>query len=255
LIMSVVIRLKNIGKKFNLIHRKDTLPFGNILPHMFSHSEPEEFWALRNINMEIESGKVIGIIGRNGSGKSTLLNIISGVLSYSEGEMFLGGKVSSLLTLGAGFEDDLSGKENIYINGAILGMGRKEINAKYDNIVAFSELDGFLDVPVKTYSQGMKMRLAFSIAAHMDFTILAIDEVLSVGDVAFQKKCYERIVDFKRMGKTMLIVSQSMDLIERLCDEVYLLEDGRMVESGEPEFVIGRYLQLLSQRGMSRFKQ
>lgn len=252
--MPAAIRLDNVGKKFNLIHHKDGAPFANILPQVFGHNESEEFWALKGINMEVESGKVAGIIGRNGSGKSTLLNIVSGVMNYTEGSMVLGGRVSSLLTLGAGFQDDLSGKENIYVNGAILGMGRREINEKYGGIVAFSELDGFLDVPIRTYSQGMNMRLAFSIAIHMDFTILAIDEILSVGDVAFQKKCYERIVDFKRQGKTMLIVSQSMDIIERLCDEAYLLEDGRLVESGDPEFVVGRYMQLLNGRGMSRPK-
>ncbi|MDD4909390.1 MAG: ABC transporter ATP-binding protein [Candidatus Omnitrophica bacterium] len=252
--MPVAVKLNNIGKRFNLVHHKEGAPFVNILPRVFSHNESEEFWAVKGINMEIESGRVAGIIGRNGSGKSTLLNIISGVMNHTEGEMSLGGRVSSLLTLGAGFQDDLSGRENIYINGAILGMSKREISDKYDSIVAFSELDGFLDVPIRTYSQGMNMRLAFSIATHMDFTILAIDEILSVGDVAFQKKCYERIVDFKRGGKTMLMVSQSMDIIERLCDEVYLLEDGRLVESGDPEFVVGRYMRLLNERGMSRPK-
>lgn len=246
--MPVIIHLENIGKKFNLVHHKDGAPLVHILPGLFTHAENEQFWALKDINMEIEEGRVIGLIGRNGSGKSTLLKIISGVLNYTEGKMTLSGRVSSLLTLGAGFQEDLSGKENIYVNGAILGMSRKETGAKFEDIVNFSELDGFLDVPIKSYSQGMRMRLAFSIACHIDFNILAIDEVLSVGDVAFQKKCYERIVDFKRQGKTMLLVTQSMDIIERLCDEVYLLEAGRIEAFGDPEAVIGQYLNLLNNR-------
>lgn len=246
-----IIRLENVGKKFILPHQGDGI-VGNIFPKLSSQKTTEEFWALRDINMEIDEGRVIGIIGRNGAGKSTLLNIIAGICVPSEGKIEINGKVSSLLTLGAGFQDELSGKENIYLNASILGMRKEEIKRKFRQIVDFSELDGFLDVPIQTYSQGMRMRLGFSVAIHIDFDILAIDEIISVGDVSFQKKCYEKIIDFKRQGKTMVITTQSLDIIERICDEVFLLENGKLEMQGEPEFAIGRYLKLLDEKKFSK---
>ena len=244
------IKLENIGKRFILTHQRDKVTKG-FFPSFSGQKIATEFWALRDINMEIEKGKVIGIIGRNGSGKTTLLNILAGISSHTVGEVEINGRVSCLLTLGAGFEDELTGEENIYLNSSILGIGRNEIDKKYRSIVEFSELDGFLDSPLQTYSQGMRLRLGFSVAIHMDFDILLIDEILSVGDVSFQKKCYEKIVDFRRQGKTMVITTQSLDIIERMCDEVFLLENGRVDAQGNPEYVINRYLKLLNERNFS----
>ena len=248
-----IIQLENVGKKFILSHQGDGL-IGNIFPRLSSQMTIEEFWALKNINIEIGEGRVIGIIGRNGAGKSTLLNIIAGICTPTEGKIEIKGRVSSLLSLGAGFQDELSGKENIYLNASILGMKREEVKRKFRQIVDFSELDGFLDVPIQTYSQGMRMRLGFSVGIHVDFDVLVIDEIISVGDVSFQKKCYEKIIDFKRQGKTMVITTQSLDIVERICDEVFLLENGKLEAQGEPEFVINRYLKLLNERGFSKIQ-
>jgi len=249
-----VIQLENVGKKFILSHKKDGL-IEDFLPNISAQKTNEEFWALKNINMEIGKGKIIGIVGRNGAGKTTLLNILAGITTPTEGKIKINGKVSSLLTLGAGFQEELSGEENTYLNASILGMSNKEIEGKYKSIVEFSELDGFLDTPVKTYSQGMKMRLGFSIAAHVNFDILLIDEIIGVGDVSFQKKSYERIVDFKREDKTMVISTQNLDVIERLSDKVYLLENGRIEAEGDPEYMVERYLKLLSEKKFSKVSQ
>ena len=241
------IKLENLGKRFILTHQRDRMIKG------FFSSFPgqklaTEFWALRNINMEIEEGKVIGIIGRNGAGKTTLLNILAGISTPTVGEVEVNGRVSSLLTLGAGFQDELTGRENIYLNSSILGMSRNEINKKYRSIVEFSELDGFLDSPLQTYSQGMHLRLGFSVSIHMDFDILLIDEILFVGDVSFQKKCFDKIEEFRRQGKTMVISTQSLDIVERLCEEAYLLENGEIAQRGHPQKVAARYLELLNEK-------
>ena len=181
------IQLENIGKKFILTHQGNKVARG-LLSYSFGQKIATEFWALRGINMSVEQGRVAGIIGRNGAGKSTLLNILAGVSAHTVGRLQINGKVSCLLTLGAGFQDELTGRENIYLNSSILGMNREEINKKFRSIVEFSELDGFMDSPLQTYSQGMRLRLGFSVAVHMDFDILLIYELLSVGDVSFQKK-------------------------------------------------------------------
>lgn len=245
-----VIELQNVGKRFVLSHQKSGL-LNDFLPNFLNQATTRELWALKNINMEVKSGQVVGIIGRNGAGKTTLLNILAGISIPTEGKVDITGKVSTLLTLGAGFQEELSGRENIYLNASILGMNRKEIKEKFPGIIDFSELDGFLDVPLRTYSQGMLMRLGFSIATHIDFDILLTDEVLYVGDVLFQKKCYEKIVDFKRHGKTMIITTQDLTIIERLCDKVFLLENGSIEAQGEAELVVGRYLKLLNERKFS----
>ena len=226
---------------------------GSLLPRFSSQRKNnEEFWALRNINIEVENGKIIGIIGRNGAGKTTLLSICAGISAPSEGRVELNGKASNLLTLGAGFQDELSGKENIYLDGSILGMTQKEIDKKYQSIIEFSELKDFLDAPLYTYSEGMRMRLGFSIAIHVDFDVLIVDEILSVGDESFQKKCCEKIVDFKRQGKTMLISSHNLAIAERLCDEIFLLENGSIYAQGESESVANCYLRMLDERRFSR---
>lgn len=243
-----VIKLENVGKRFTLTNRGDRRFF-----HSFpvNHKITSEYWALRDINMEVEKGRVIGIIGRNGAGKSTLLSILAGTSIPTVGAVKINGRVSSLLTLGVGFQDELTGRENIHLNSSILGIGRDEINREYTNIVDFSELDGFLDYPLQTYSQGMRMRLGFSIAIHSYFDILLIDEIFSVGDVFFQKKCFDKIDNFKKQNKTMVIATQDLNIIERLCDEVFLLENGEVVEKCLPHKAIARYLDLLEKNKLS----
>lgn len=245
--MTKAIKLENVSKRYILTHQRDSITKG------FFSSFPRqkittEFWALRNINMEVEKGRVIGIIGRNGAGKTTLLNVLAGTSTPTTGRIEINGRISSLLTLGAGFQDELTGKENIYLNSSILGMSRNEVNKKYRSIVEFSELDGFFDSPLHAYSQGMRLRLGFSIAIHMDFDILLIDEILSVGDVSFQKKCFDKIEEFRKQGKTMVITTQSLDIVERICEEAFLLENGEIAQHGHPQKVAIRYLELLREK-------
>jgi len=244
------IRLENVGKRFILTHHdhKGWKDKGFFPAHITGQKIANDFWALRGINMEVEQGKVVGIVGRNGAGKSTLLNILAGISTPTAGKVEINGRVSCLLTLGAGFQDELTGRENIYLNSSILGMSRNETNNKYHSIVDFSELDGFLDYPLQTYSQGMRVRLGFSIAIHMDFDILLIDEIFSVGDVSFQKKCFDKVEEFRKQGKTMIIVTQALDVVERLCEEAFLLENGEIAEKGYPQKVVNRYLELLKEK-------
>jgi lipopolysaccharide transport system ATP-binding protein len=188
----------------------------------------EEFWALRGVSFEVKEGEVLGIIGRNGAGKSTLLKIMSRITEPNEGRVVLQGRIASLLEVGTGFHPELSGRENIFLNGAILGMCKAEIRRKFDEIVAFADVDGFLDTPVKRYSSGMYVRLAFAVAAHLDTEILAVDEVLAVGDAAFQKKCLGKMGDIVQAGRTVLFVSHNMIAVERLCRRVVCLDRGRL---------------------------
>jgi lipopolysaccharide transport system ATP-binding protein len=190
--------------------------------------EVEEFWALRGVSFEVKEGEVLGIIGRNGAGKSTLLKILSRITEPNEGRVTLRGRVASLLEIGTGFHPELTGRENIFLNGAILGMSRAEIRRKFDEIVSFAEVEAFLDTPVKRYSSGMYVRLAFAVAAHLDSEILAVDEVLAVGDAAFQKKCLGKIGDVARGGRTVLFVSHNMNAVERLCQRVLCMDHGRL---------------------------
>lgn len=206
----------------------------------------QDFWAIKDVSVDIESGHVIGIIGRNGAGKTTLLNIIAGVLSPTEGEVLVSGKVISLFNLGVGFQDELSGKENIFLNGAILGASREELKNKLDSIIEFSELGNFINMPLGSFSQGMKLRLGFSIIANLDFDILVIDEVLAVGDSLFQSKCYEKLMGFKRQGRTLVITSQDMGIIERLCDEAMVLDHGRLIFKGSSIEAINKYRTILN---------
>ncbi len=206
----------------------------------------EDFWALKDVSLEILGGEILGIIGRNGAGKTTLLNIIAGVLSPTEGTVNVSGKVLGLFNLGAGFQDELTGKENIFLNGAIMGATKDELKNQLDSIIDFSELGNFINMPLGSYSQGMRLRLGFSIIANLDFDVLVIDEVLAVGDTLFQNKCFERLMDFKRNGKTMVITAQNMDLIERLSDRVALLDHGRLLFLGSATEGIDRYRILLN---------
>ena len=203
-------------------------------------------WALQGIDLEIAEGEVFGIIGRNGSGKSTLLKILSGITEPTSGYADISGRVGSLLEVGTGFHMELTGRENIALNGALLGMRRVEIQRKFDEIVAFSEVEAFLDTPVKRYSSGMFMRLAFAVAAHLEPDILIVDEVLAVGDAAFQKKCLGKMSTVAREGRTVIFVSHYMPSVQSLCSHAALLEHGKVVGLGAPRDVIGRYLQVTS---------
>jgi lipopolysaccharide transport system ATP-binding protein len=200
-------------------------------------------WALQGIDLEIREGEVVGIIGRNGAGKSTLLKILSGITDPTSGYAEIHGRVGSLLEVGTGFHMELSGRENIYMNGAVLGMRRREIDRKFDEIVAFSEVEAFLDTPVKRYSSGMYMRLAFAVAAHLEPEVLIVDEVLAVGDAAFQKKCLGKMGTIAREGRTVLFVSHNMPSVESLCERAVLIDHGKLREDGRPADVIRSYLQ------------
>jgi lipopolysaccharide transport system ATP-binding protein len=202
----------------------------------------EEFWALKDISFAVKQGERIGIIGKNGAGKSTLLKILSRITEPTYGRLKLSGRVSSLLEVGTGFHPELTGRENIYLNGAILGMSRVEINKKFDDIIAFSEVEKFLDTPVKRYSSGMQVRLAFSVAAHLEPEILLVDEVLAVGDASFQKKCLGKMDYEAKKGRTILFVSHNMGAISQLCPKSIWLEEGRIKEIGESAPIISAYL-------------
>jgi ABC-type polysaccharide/polyol phosphate transport system ATPase subunit len=231
-----VITLRGIGKKYQFTKstgRNTDIDLVNL-------------WALKDVSLDVHRGEILGIIGRNGAGKTTLLNIISGVLSPTKGKMEANGRVLGLFNLGVGFQDELTGRENIFLNGALIGAARKELENKLDSIIDFSELGNFIDMPLGSYSQGMRLRLAFSIMVNLEFDILAIDEVLAVGDALFQSKCFQRLAEFRREGKTMVITTQDMLLIERFCDRVALLNHGLLVFSGEAKEGVNTYYSILN---------
>jgi len=207
-----------------------------------------ELWAIRDIDLDIAPGEALGLIGENGSGKSTLLKLLAGIFAPSEGALAIGGRVGSMLELGAGFHPEFSGVENVYLNGAIHGLSRRYVSEHLDEILAFAELEDFAYMPVKTYSSGMYMRLGFAVAVHVNPDILLLDEVLAVGDAAFQQKCHGRIWEFKRAGGTIVFVSHDEATVTKLCDRAVLLDHGRVVEDGEPEDVIRTYHRLLTER-------
>jgi len=258
--MSSIIEVHNLGKKYNIIHQhggyialRDVLTDAFKNPFQFLKKKAkkilgketkEEFWALKNISFSVEPGEAIGIIGANGAGKSTLLKILTGITPPTTGEAILKGKVASLLEVGTGFHPELTGRENIFLNAAILGMTRKEMTRKFDQIVEFSGIQKFLDTPVKRYSSGMYVRLAFSVAAHLEPDILLIDEVLAVGDVEFQKKCLGKMDEVtKNSGRTVLFVSHNMSVIQSLCQKAILLENGEIKMFDEVKKVVAHYLQ------------
>ena len=251
-----IITVENLGKKYRLreAERQRYTALRDVIadkarrlfrPPPYSDRSTEEFWALEDIAFEIKEGEVVGIVGRNGAGKSTLLKILSRITEPTIGRARMKGRVASLLEVGTGFHPELTGRENIYLNGVILGMKRFEIRQKLDDIVAFAEVERFLDTPVKRYSSGMYVRLAFAVAAHLDPDILVIDEVLAVGDAAFQKKCLSTMRDASRkQGRTILFVSHNMQVIGQLCKRALLLESGRLVLDAESSTVVQRYLQV-----------
>lgn len=233
--LAKVLELVSVGKKY-------TLAAGQISKKAVG----EDFWALKEVSLEVSAGEILGVIGRNGAGKTTLLNIISGVFAPTAGKIISQGRVLGLFNLGIGFQDEFTGRENIFLNGAVLGASRKELNESLNKIIEFSELGSFIDMPLGAYSQGMRLRLAFSIIANLDFDTLVMDEVLAVGDALFQNKCFARLMDFKRSGKTLIITTQSMELIERLCNKVILIDHGRLLCAGSAVEVISKYSALLN---------
>jgi lipopolysaccharide transport system ATP-binding protein len=258
----LAIRVEGISKRYRIgvDERRDetlvrtaaralTQPFRNLrrLVELSRFEDTREdrddvIWAVRDVSFDVPVGQVLGIIGRNGAGKSTLLKILTRITEPTSGRAVLRGRVSSLLEVGTGFHPELTGRDNVYLNGAVLGMSRKEIRQKFDEIVAFSGVERFINTPVKRYSTGMKVRLAFAVAAHLDPEILLIDEVLSVGDAEFQKKCLGKMDDVARGGRTVLFVSHHLAAVTRLCSRVLLLDGGRLVEDGAPHEVMSTYL-------------
>jgi len=246
------IRVEDLSKKFKISAAKshnDTLrdELAGWLRSTFrsngkSPRFEDTFWALRNISFEIKKGEIVGIIGRNGAGKSTLLKILSRITEPTSGVAEIHGRVGSLLEVGTGFHAELSGRENTYLNGAILGMAKKEIDRKFDEIISFAEVERFVDTPVKHYSSGMYLRLAFAVAAHLEPEILLVDEVLAVGDLAFQRKCLGKMGDVAREGRTILFVSHNLAAVEGLCNIAYLFEQGRLVHSGQTKDVVQTYV-------------
>lgn len=252
---NTVISVENLGKRYQLAHMsrytyrtiRDVV--SGVLLRPFRRSKEEtlqNFWALRNVSFEIKQGEVVGVIGRNGAGKSTLLKLLSRITEPTEGRARVRGRVGSLLEVGTGFHPELTGRENIYLSGAILGMRKAEISRLFDEIVAFSEVEQFLDTPLKRYSSGMYLRLAFAVAAHLQPDILFVDEVLAVGDAGFQKKCIGKMTEVSKGGRTIIFVSHNMGVISSLCTRAILLSGGKVAEDGLPKDVV--HLALADQR-------
>ncbi len=249
--MNPVVKIENVSKRYLIggLH-PGYMTFREMLGGLVAapfrrlrgDARRQEVWALKDVNLEVRQGELVGVIGHNGAGKSTLLKILSRVTKPTRGQVELHGRVGSLLEVGTGFHPDLTGRENIYLSGAILGMTRVEINAKFDEIVAFSEIEKFVETPVKWFSSGMYVRLAFSVAAHLEPEILMMDEVLAVGDAAFQQKCLDKMRDIRRQGRTIFFVSHDMTAITRLSKRVVLLEGGRVVSDGPAQQVVKDYL-------------
>ncbi|TSC66539.1 MAG: Uncharacterized protein CEO21_146, partial [Microgenomates group bacterium Gr01-1014_80] len=227
--MNTIIEFKNVSKKFKKGRR---LYLKQAIFDFFKQDAREDFWALRDINFKVQKGESLGIIGANGSGKSTLLKLIAGVSAPTTGNIVVKGRVGPLIELGAGFHPELSGRDNIYLNGTILGLSKDEIDQKFEEIVKFAELQEFIDTPVKHYSSGMYMRLGFSIATNMNPDILLVDEILAVGDVSFQQKCLDKIRDFKNDGITVIIVSHVTEMIKDICNRVLLVDNGEIKSKG-----------------------
>jgi lipopolysaccharide transport system ATP-binding protein len=271
--MSTVISVENLGKKYTISHqqrgdnsslrevitnsvadfgKKILSPFSRHSPVSPSSSSQEDFWALRDVSFEVKQGDRVGIIGHNGAGKSTLLKILSRITEPTTGRVKIKGRVASLLEVGTGFHQELTGRENIYLNGAILGMSRQEINRKFDEIVAFAEIEKFLDTPVKRYSSGMYVRLAFAVAAHLEPEILIVDEVLAVGDAQFQKKCLGKMEEVGREGRTVLFVSHNMAAVRSLCAKVLWLDSGLARDIGVTGSITKDYLAQYIRAGGSK---
>lgn len=239
--MSAAISVDDVSKKFRLYHERNQALKAAIMRRR--RARYEEFWALRDVSFEIPEGTTFGLIGENGSGKSTLLKCMANILRPDKGSIEVNGKVSALLELGAGFHQELSGRENVYLNGAILGLSKKQITDRFDEIVDFAGLEQFVDTPVKNYSSGMYLRLGFSVAINVEPDVLLIDEILAVGDAEFQQKCAEKFAELRESGKTIVIVSHALETIRNFCDQVALLDHGQVRAIGPSSKVIDEYLE------------
>ena len=236
---------ENLSKKFRIPREKRTTLFQNLVGVVKRQLEYEEFWALQDVSFQVEKGETFGIIGRNGSGKTTLLKILAKVLYPDKGTVTIDGRVASFLELGVGFQPELTARENVYIYASILGMGKKQVDKVHDDIFEFAELKKFQDMKLKNYSSGMYLRLAFSTAIHAHPDIMLVDEVLAVGDEAFQKKCLAKIEEFRRQGRTIVLVSHNLGTVKQLCQRSLLLDNGRAVSLGTTDKVVTDYLKLL----------
>ena len=258
--MPVAIEAQGLSKRYRLGEfqaaygtlRESLVHAGKRLTGKEHRREVKELWALDDVSFKVDEGEVLGVIGRNGAGKSTLLKVLTRITTPTRGRVEIRGRVGSLLEVGTGFHPELTGRENIYLNGAILGMKRREIQQKLPDMVEFSGVEGFLDTPVKRYSSGMYVRLAFSVAAHLEPEILLVDEVLAVGDAEFQRRCLGRMEDFGANGRTVLFVSHNMQAVAQLCDRVILMENGRVALDGPSADVVAHYLQTSAGAGSSR---
>lgn len=248
----VAIRVQNLGKEYRIGERERYVSLRDVLARSFKATlgrpavaqsrESAHFWALKDASFEVREGEVIGFVGRNGAGKSTLLKILARVTKPTRGFAKVRGRIGSLLEVGTGFHPELTGRENVFLSGAILGMRKAEIQSKFDEIVAFAEVERFIDTPTKHYSSGMYLRLAFAVAAHLDPEIMIIDEVLAVGDQRFQDKCLNKMGEVGKRGRTILFVSHSMPSIQRLCSRVLLIDHGQIKQDGDPATVIAGYM-------------
>jgi len=239
-VISSAVTVEGVSKRFRVYHERNQSLKAAIMRGR--RSVHEDFWALTDVGFEIPTATTFGLVGDNGSGKSTLLKCIAGILSPDAGTISASGRMAALLEVGSGFHPELSGRDNVYLNGSILGMTRKEIDRKFDGIVDFSGVENFIDQPVKNYSSGMYVRLGFSVAINVDPEILLVDEVLAVGDAAFQEKCAEKFTEFSREGRTVVVVSHSMYSLRNMCDQVAWLDHGRLMETGDAKPVLERYL-------------
>jgi lipopolysaccharide transport system ATP-binding protein len=240
------LQLRKVSKKYRI--RRDADGGASVVRKVLSlRRRKEDFWALKDVSFEVHRAEALGIIGHNGAGKSTILKLLSRITTPTNGEIMINGRLSALIEVGSGFHPELTGRENIYLNGSILGMMRREITKKLDSIVEFAELRQFIDTPVKRYSSGMYVRLGFSIAAHLDPDILLLDEVLAVGDASFQRKCIQRITELKKNGTTIVFISHDLRAVQQLCDRVILLKKGQIEANGDPAETIALYQSLSSQ--------
>jgi len=238
-----VIHASKIYRRFSRKRQFATLKSALLSGSLIRDLRPDEtFAAIRDVSFTVPAGRTLGVIGRNGSGKSTMLKLVAGITKPTSGTVSVNGRISALIELGAGFHPEISGRENVFINGIMLGLSKREISARFDEIVEFAELKEFIDAPVKTYSSGMYMRLGFAVAIHVDPDVLLVDEVLAVGDEGFTHKCLDKFGEFKRRGKTILLVTHSLGLVERFCDEALWLDAGQMKAMGDPKRVVGAYI-------------
>lgn len=252
--MSIAIEATNLGKRYVMRGLAPPTLFGK-LKGSLQRKPPDYFWALKDVSFKIKKGQTVGVVGPNGSGKSSLLGLVTGTIYPTQGNVRTDGRISSLLELGAGFHPDLTGRENVYLNAAILGIPREDIHKRMDHIIDFSGLHQFIDMPVKHYSSGMYVRLGFAVAVEMKPDILLIDEVLAVGDIAFQLKCLDRIRTFQREGKTLLLVSHALQTVEEFCDEALLIHKGNLIDQGEPQDTILKYIRSYMGEGGYLFTQ